>query len=92
MGLDQDNLPDARLSTTNRKTICGPVGIMSRVYCVNCGGPGGLVTEDWCQSIFFLCDKCAEKYGEIDGAVEVPEEVVNGQNKDSIFNQLKGTA
>lgn len=70
-------LPDARRSHY-RPTVCGPLGIMAQVYCVNCGADGGLITDEWAENVFYLCDRCAEKYGKFP-AVEIPEEQVRGQ-------------
>ena len=47
----------------NKGQVSHPLGYMDRVYCVNCGRPGGLVTHDWIEYIFYLCDNCAETYG-----------------------------
>lgn len=84
----KEELPESRLK--DRKTFCGPVGIMSRVYCANCGCEGGAVTEEWAEFIFYLCDACAEKTGGVvPGAVEVPGEVVCGERNDPMLDLLK---
>lgn len=70
----EEKLPDARLSSTNRNTFCGPVGLMSRVFCVNCGAPGGAVTEEWASEVFYLCDSCADKLGPLP-CLQVPDAV-----------------
>lgn len=55
---------------------------MERVYCANnCGKSGGCVTPEWAAHVFYLCDECADKYGNIEGVTEVPEAVVRGQQK-----------
>jgi hypothetical protein len=79
-------LPDARLSGTARDNkqlqanhrIIGRMW-MEKVFCVNCGCDGGAVTPEWAAHIFYLCDECAKTYGQIDGAVQVPDEVVRGE-------------
>lgn len=82
-----DSLPDARRSH-HRPTVCSEVGIASQVYCVNCGAGGGQITEQWAEHVFYLCDKCAEKYGEVAGAVKIPDNVVKGIEHDPILEQL----
>lgn len=90
-GSDQpkpEELPDSRRSH-HRPTVCGPAGIMAQVYCANCGKDGGLVTEEWAEHIFYLCDPCAEKYGqEPPGTVQIPEEVVQGKKSDPLWNSI----
>ena len=76
MPLDFENLPESRL-THHRTTICGPVGLMSRVYCANCGCDGGLITEEWAAKCFYLCDRCSEVHGKL-STPEIPESVVRG--------------
>ena len=71
------DLPESR-RTHHRPTICGPLGIMAQVYCVNCGRDGGLVTEEWAEQVFYLCDKCAERKG-MPGQTEVPDEAVRNK-------------
>lgn len=76
MPLNFEELPESRL-THHRTTICGPVGLMSRVYCANCGCDGGLITEEWAVKCCYLCDKCAEVHGKLP-IPEIPESVVRG--------------
>jgi hypothetical protein len=47
------------------------------LFCANCGTDGGRVLETDLneQYAFYLCNSCAEKYGEIDGMTMVPDEV-----------------
>jgi hypothetical protein len=83
-----EELPDSRLSH-HRTTFCGPVGLMSKVFCANCGKSGGAVTEEWAEHIFFICDACAEKgCGSIPGAVQIPEEVVKGEQADPLWDSV----
>lgn len=75
---DNIDLPDSRLKY-HRTTICGPIGLMSRVFCANCGCDGGLVTEEWAGHIMYICDDCANTCGrQLPGMVEIPEESVRG--------------
>lgn len=57
----------------NKGQVWGPLGWMDRVYCVNCGKPGGLVTHDWIEYIFYLCDYCQETVGRLP-LPELPKE------------------
>lgn len=75
--MPEEILPDSRLRPCDRSTICGPAGIMSRVYCANCGADGGLITEEWALQVFYLCDRCAETYGKLPVS-QVPDAVVRG--------------
>lgn len=77
-------LPDARLVGDRARkqfegmTVLGRMW-MEKVFCVNCGCNGGAVTPEWAAHVFYLCEECAYKYGAIEGAVEVPENEVRGQ-------------
>lgn len=73
----EEALPEARL-THHRTTICGPIGLMSKVFCVNCGASGGLITEEWAKSVFFVCDACDEKLGKVP-CPQIPDAVVQGK-------------
>jgi len=82
----EQGLPDSRLKfdRANKQTeALTPVGrlFMERVYCANCACDGGLVSPEWAEHVFYLCQDCADKYGKIEGAVEVPEAVVRGDSK-----------
>lgn len=49
------------------------------IFCANCGADGGRVMEaniPNCEEFaFYLCNSCAEKYGDIPNSVMVPDEV-----------------
>ena len=45
------------------------------IYCANCGKDGGRVLENEMDFAFYLCNSCAEKYGEIPNTMMVPDEV-----------------
>lgn len=83
----KNDMPDARLRPCNRSTIVGPCGIMARVYCVNCGCDGGLVTDEWAEQIMYLCDRCAEVHGKLPVALQVPDSEVRGTS-DPMVNLL----
>lgn len=74
-----NELPDSRCK--ERNTRQGPAGIMSKVYCANCGADGGLITEEFAAKVFYLCDRCAETYGKLPDSMEVSEAVVRGEQK-----------
>ena len=65
-------LPDSRLSgmARERKQIFFRGQWWERVYCVNCGADGGLLTANWSPHMFYLCDRCAAN-GEPPGAIRV---------------------
>lgn len=74
--------PDCRLqdlSARRRTAVAGPNGQpMERVFCGNCGADGGAVTADWSPHVFYLCNDCARKHGNLP-LVEIPEDVVRGK-------------
>lgn len=45
------------------------------IYCANCGKDGGRVLENDHDFAFYLCDPCAENYGDIPGTMMVPDEL-----------------
>ena len=64
-------IPDARTSSRQRQ-IWTPNGLMTLIYCTNCGAGGGAVTNDT-PFIHFYCEKCRHLAA---GLPEVPEPVV----------------
>lgn len=66
-------LPDCRLKT---ETITQRHWNLNwqPIFCANCGKSGGWVPEET-TFIFYLCDPCAVKHGNIDGTYMVPDEV-----------------
>lgn len=70
-------LPDSRQHTdhTPKGMIQGPWGMWVPVFCGNCGIEGGSCPEQNMTFIFWLCQKCAETYGEIAGTMLMPDEV-----------------
>ena len=73
-------LPDSRLTNANRPLVRGPLGLMEQVFCANCGRNGGLVTQEWAEWVFYLCDSCAKSHGDIPNPV-VPDAIVRGQSE-----------
>ncbi len=70
-----NGIPDSRVHDRDRFSFCGPVGIMSKVYCSSCGELGGAVTEEWASTVKYLCEDCGAKYGHLAG-LQLSEETV----------------
>lgn len=46
------------------------------VFCGSCHRDDGqMVPEDACDFAFYLCEPCAETYGDLDGVEMIPDEV-----------------
>jgi hypothetical protein len=69
-------LPDSRLERP-RHTIRGPLGSMEECFCVNCGRPGGFVTEDAVESVVYLCEACVFTHGHLP-LPQIPDDLVRG--------------
>ena len=69
-----DILPDCR-SRHGHSINRGVVGTWVPVYCANCGADGGMVPGEGMTFLFYLCNKCAETYGQIAGTMVMPDEV-----------------
>ena len=75
-----EGLPDCRLK--GRRDITRPFrdrlgySERERVFCANCGCDGGMITRDWAEHVFYVCDDCAGRLGPPHGVVEVPESQV----------------
>lgn len=65
---------DSRLRY-HRTTFCGPKGLMSKVFCLNCGADGGAVTEEWAEFVIYICEGCAKTHGS-PPLPEIPEELI----------------
>ena len=73
-------LPDSRLRDRAKGVIRGLFGGLgfinwTPIYCANCGIPYGYVPEENCDFTCWLCNDCADKYGQQFGAALMPEEV-----------------
>jgi hypothetical protein len=79
-----DILPDCRCSVivTPRRMVQGPGGMWMPVYCANCGADGGLCPVENMTFLFYLCNKCAETYGQIAGTMMMPDEIFFQKLKD----------
>lgn len=69
-----DLLPDSRARETKGR-IFTPSGAFIPVFCANCGFHGGHCPEENMTFLFYICNKCAEKYGEIAGIMFMPDEI-----------------
>jgi len=74
-------LPDSRLADPLKGVVRGtPAGFSHSmnwvpVFCANCGKPHGYVPEENCSFACWLCDPCADKWGEQYGMGLMPDEV-----------------
>lgn len=75
--LKRDVLPDSRLKTihTPKGMVSSPFGTWIPVFCANCGADGGFCPEENMTFMFYLCNKCWEKYGAIAATLAIPDEV-----------------
>lgn len=62
---------------TRRTRVVTPFGVFNYipVYCANCGADGGMVPEENCTFVFYLCELCNERLGPIVGTYAVPDEI-----------------
>jgi hypothetical protein len=74
-----DLLPDCRLKSPKHvmRGYFPGVGVINwvPVYCANCGKLGKMCPEENMTFMFWMCDPCYEKCGNITGAMMVPDEV-----------------
>jgi hypothetical protein len=77
-GLEQ-GLPDSRLTGPDRenKTVYYARMNWEKIFCANCGDPGGIVTAGFSPHVFYICPKCVHVAGSPPGCVEVG--TVNGR-------------
>ena len=69
-------LPDCR--TKNVKSVVRLGALNWRpIFCANCGADGGLVPEapENCNFAFYLCDKCYELHGQVEGTYAEPDSI-----------------
>jgi len=64
-------IPDAGCQRTQRQ-VWTPMGLMTLIYCTNCGAPGGAVTQH-SEFVHYYCDKCKHLAA---GLPEIPEPLV----------------
>ena len=70
---------DSRVQDKSKRgLIRTPYGQSTRIFCVNCGRPGGLaINEEAVEFIIYVCDLCTEQNGKVSGLEEVIEEDLN---------------
>jgi hypothetical protein len=61
-----------------RGLISSPLGPLTRTYCVQCGKPGGVVTEAAIGLIIYVCNDCRATCGNPAGLAELEDEAVQG--------------
>lgn len=66
-------LPDCRANEAKGRVFKGSMSWVP-VFCANCGRDGGLCPEGM-GFIFYLCNTCVSRYGEIAGTMMMPDEV-----------------
>ena len=66
-------LPDCRLKTETTTQRHWNLN-WQPIFCANCGKDGGWVPEET-RFIFYLCQPCADRHGQIDGTYMVPDEI-----------------
>lgn len=76
----EQGLPDCRLRGPARRatTVVRAGQIFERVFCANCGAPGGAVTANWSPHVSYLCDRPECLKAAPKQALQIPEEVVRG--------------
>jgi hypothetical protein len=69
------SVPDSRLAdASRRRTVFGPLGVMTDAFCANCGAPYGLVTMESVDHLLVICQKCDGKLGRLP-LMRVPDAV-----------------
>lgn len=88
-----DILPDSRSNRTiGIKHSIGGVWWIP-IYCANCGADGGYVPEENMTFAFYLCNLCADKWGNIANTYSEPDEVFFARVRDAQlekYGQLLG--
>jgi len=73
----ENDLPDSRVRWCMDHELVYVGGRQRQhVYCASCGMRAGVIRPEWFAHVFYLCEPCCEKYGAIEGTVEVPEAAV----------------
>ena len=70
-----DLLPDCRTQRVPAGINRGLLGTWLPVFCANCGADGGLVPEECTTFLFYLCNTCAQTWGQVAGTMLMPDEV-----------------
>ncbi len=86
-----DLLPNCLLRTPSvdfsRSTPSG--GTWFYLFCASCGADGGRVMDTFlpAQYAFYLCDSCAETYGEVAGCTATPDDVFRTKVQQAMIEQ-----
>jgi hypothetical protein len=72
--MTRELLPDCRAQHPS-SIFRGTAGIWVPVFCANCGAEGGLVPSEGMTFLFYLCNTCAETYGQLAGTMLMPDEL-----------------
>jgi hypothetical protein len=67
-------LPDSRCAHTKNVIRVGALNWVP-IFCANCGADGGIVPEESITFVFYLCDPCAQRNGQIDGMYMEPDAI-----------------
>lgn len=67
-------LPDTRLREPKKVVFANGMNWVP-IFCASCGADGGLVPEENCSFAFYLCQPCADKFGNIEGTYIEPDAV-----------------
>jgi hypothetical protein len=71
-----DILPDSRCKNATGIVQVNGVNHVP-IFCMNCGTPGGLVTERGINFVGWMCDSCQEKYPLPPGTYALPDDEHN---------------
>jgi hypothetical protein len=74
------SIPRSRLE--DRRLSGGGV-VWLKIFCANCGKDGGAILENDYNFAFYLCDPCAERFGQIDGMYMEPDAVFQEKVKNA---------
>lgn len=69
-----DILPDSR-AKGGRGAILGPMGFMIPIFCASCGVQGGHCPEENMTFLYWTCNECTAKHGEVANTMVMPDEV-----------------
>lgn len=65
-------LPDSRPKVTKNVIRIGYMNWVP-IFCASCGVDGGRVPEENCTFAFYLCEKCAQNWGNYEGTYIEPD-------------------
>lgn len=86
-------LPDSRMKNPvgSKRLIMPKFGPVNQIplYCASCHGDSGwVVPEENCTFACYLCNLCAEKFGNIAGTMLMPDEVFWRKVAEEQLNQV----